>query len=187
MNGEMRKHALRRYLVFRVKVVEFLDLGAMRQKLLRGNLSVPNPVGRKPSDFADSLRTVQLSWFALLIDKNGMDAEETWDRIKSAWEIIRSFRDRAGFHADKPRAFFKARHEVIAQTQKVGEALDDFQKLFRTILHAEATELPDFPQAVDEFLDDMEKDVGAPFNRKEFKRYLIIPQASATAAKTDGG
>src|SRR5437016_3570715 len=112
MNAEMRKHALRRYLVFRMKVVEFLDIGAMRQNLRQGNLSVPNPVGRIPSDFAESLRTAQLSWFALLIDKNGLDAiklwielfpkhkkeiQETWGRIKSAWEIIRVFRDRAGF------------------------------------------------------------------------------------------
>ena len=63
------------------------------------------------------------------MDKNGMDAiklwtelfpkyrqeiKETWARINPAWDIIRTFRDGAGFHADKPRAFFKARLDVVA-------------------------------------------------------------------------
>jgi hypothetical protein len=190
MNAQMRKDALRRYLVFRVKTIEMLDIGVVRQTALAGNLSVPNPAGRFPKDFADSLRTPHLSWFALLIDKNGMDAiklwselfpkhskeiTETWARIKPAWEIIRAFRNRAGFHADKPRAFFKARHAVIANHQMVGAALQDFRTLFIKILHAEATELPDFAKEADEFLDEMEAETHSNYNRAELKRYLMIP------------
>jgi hypothetical protein len=191
---EMRKRALREYLVFRVKAIEMLDIGAVRQNAAAGSLSIQNPVGRRPSDFADSLRTPHLSWFALLIDKNGMDViklwsdlfpshkqeiKETWNRIKPAWDVIRTFRNRAGFHADKPKLFFKARHEVIAQQQRIREAIEDFQKLFRTILKAEASELPDLPQAVDEFLDELEAEHHSSFNRQEFKRYLMIPDIPA--------
>lgn len=190
VNAQMRKDALRRYLVFRVKTIEMLDIGAVRQTAAGGKLSVPNPVGRLPKDFADSLRTPHLSWFALLIDKNGMDAiklwselfpkhrdeiDETWARIKPAWNIIRGFRDRAGFHADKPTAFFRARYEVIAHQQKVATAIEDFRKLFGTILTAEVAELPDLAKAVDEFLDEMEAEQHSKYNRAEFKRYLMIP------------
>ena len=83
MNAEMRKQALRRYLVFRVKVVEFFDIGALRQGVKTQQFSVPTPVGRVSSDFADSLRTVQLSWLALLIDKSngGMHAIKLWSEL----------------------------------------------------------------------------------------------------------
>jgi hypothetical protein len=190
MNAEMRKHALRRYLVLRVKIIEFLDIGALRQGLKAQQLAVPNPVARTPADFADSLRTVQLSWLALLIDKSrdGMDAiklwselfptrmpeiQVVWNRIEQSWNLIRAFRDKAGFHADKPPAFFKARHEVLAS--HVATAIEEFQNLLRIILHAEATELPDLEQAVDDFLDEMEVQLHSRYDRAEFKRYLMLP------------
>jgi hypothetical protein len=191
MNAEMRKHALRRYLVFRVKLIEMLDIGAVRQAAASDQLSVPNPVGRIPKDFADSIRTVQLSWFALLVDKNGMDAiklwrelfpnhkkeiDETWARIKPIWDgVIRNFRNRAGFHADGPRKFFGARHDIVVQNEKISEALEDFRRLFSAIVKAEEKELPDFPKAVDDFLDEMEAEHGSKYDRQEFKRYLMIP------------
>ena len=186
----MRRDALRRYLVFRVKTIEMLDIGVVRQTAAHGKLAVPNPVGRLPKDFADSLRTPHLSWFAVLIDKNGLDVinlwsdlfpkhrkeiSETWARIQPAWDIIRSFRDKAGFHADKPKAFFRARHEVIADQQKVAQALEDFQKLFSTILQAEPAELPDLSKSVDEILDEMEAEHHSKYDRADFKRYLMLP------------
>ncbi len=143
---EMRKHALRRYLVFRVKVIEFLDIAALWQDLTRGNLCPHAPAGRKSKDFADSLRTVLLSWFALFVDKtkDGMNVielwkelfpkrktqiEEAWDRMKPAWDILRTFRNKAGFHADRPLAFFKARREILIQQKTVMMALEEFQRL----------------------------------------------------------
>ena len=189
MHAQMRKDALRRYLVFRVKMIEMLDIALLRQTAAAGNISVPNPVDRLSKDFADSLRTSHLSWFALMIDKNGMDViklwselfpkhrnqiNETWARIKPAWDIIRGFRDKAGFHADQPRAFFKARFEVVAYQKEVTVALDDFRRLCITILHAETAELPDFTNAVDEFLTEMEAERCSKYDRAEFKRYLMI-------------
>ena len=182
----MRSDALRRYLVFRIKVIEMLDIMVVRQAALDGNLAV---AGRLPKDFVDSLYTPFVSWFALLVDKNGMDViklwrelfpkhrkeiDSTWARIKPAWEIIRRFRDKAGFHADRPRAFFRARFEVIEHQQKLARALDDFQKLLNTIFDAETAELPDFEKAVGEFLDEMETEHHRKYNRAKFKRYLMI-------------
>jgi hypothetical protein len=190
VKAEMRKHALRRYLVLRVKIVEFFDMGALRQGLKNEQFTVPTPVGRISSDFADSLRTVQLSWLALLIDKNGMNAielwkelfpkhisqiEEVWDRIEPMWDVIRTFRNKAGFHADKPLAFFKARSRIIDEQKNLAAAIDDFQKLLRTILKAEASELPDFGHAVDDFLDELDAKSKRKYDRAEFKRYLLLP------------
>jgi len=192
MNAEMRKHALRRYLVFRVKVIEFFDINALWQGLNAQKFTVATPVARRPSDFAAGLRTVQLSWFVLLVDKSkdGMDAinlwselfpkhraqiQEVWARIEPTWKIIRSFRDKAGFHADKPLAFFKARNDVLVQKQQVAAAIEEFRELLGIILRAEAEELPDIEQALDDLLDELEAKLQARYNRTEFKRYLMLP------------
>jgi hypothetical protein len=191
MNPEMRKSALRRYLVLRVKLIEFLDLNAVLQGINSQQFTVSNPVGRIPSDFAAALRTVQLSWFAVLIDKSkdGMDAtklwielfpehrvqiEDVWTQIESAWITIRAFRDKAGFHADKPIAFFKARNDVLLERQSIDAAIKKFQDLLRVLLNAEAKELPDLYQAVDEFLDELEETNQLKYKRADFKRYLML-------------
>jgi hypothetical protein len=193
MSGqEMRKHALRRYIVYRVKAVEFLDLGALRRGLESGDFCPRTPVNRISTDFVESLRTVQLSWFAIFVDKSkdGMDViklwkelfpnhrhqiEEAWNRMKPAWDVLRRFRDKAGFHADKPLAFFKARREIPRQQQTITGALREFDQLSKLILRAEATELPDLEDAVDDLLDELEAGHEYHYKRNEFKRYLMIP------------
>ena len=68
MSGhEMRKSALRRYIVFRVKAIEFLDLLVLMNSLLKvggqGTLPLPSfPPNRHSRFVANSIRTVVLSW-----------------------------------------------------------------------------------------------------------------------------
>ena len=93
--------------------------------------------------------------------------------MEPSWNTIRAFRDKGGFHADKPRAFFKARREVRAS--HVPTAIEEFQNLLRVILKAEPLELPDLEQAVDDFLDEMEAGSPMQYDRTEFKRYLMLP------------
>jgi hypothetical protein len=196
MNTVMRKHALRRYLVLRVKLIEFFDFSSLRQNLNEGKTAVVTPVNRLSSAFVGSIRTAQLSWLALLIDKSrdGMDAvalwselfpkheeeiNRVWTRIEPAWDIIRTFRDKAGFHADKPAAFFKARLGISIHRQLVTDAIIEFQNLLRFILKLEVSELPDLEQEVDEFLNEMQEEHGFNPNRDDFKRYLMIPNTKA--------
>jgi hypothetical protein len=184
----MRRYALRRYLVFRVKLIEFLDMAGLWKLLGADELRPVNPAGRQPKDFADSLRTALLSWFALFIDKNGTDVielwkelfptrkaqiEEAWERMKPAWNTLRTFRNKAGFHADSPPAFFNARREILKNQSVIMRALAEFQKLQGAILNAESAELANFPASVDAFLDELEEK-GGSYNRSEFKRYLMI-------------
>jgi len=197
MNAEMKKHALRRYIVFRIKAIEFLDIAGMRQALLRGQITVPNPVGRTNSDFVSALRTTGLSWLAIFIDKSkdGMDVielwkqlfpkrkdeiEQSWKRMEPAWLLIRSFRDKAGFHADKPVAFFKARADILENEGVITAALEEFQSLMRTILHAEATELPELETALDGLLTELEGKSLYRYNRPQFKKYLMITSTANT-------
>jgi len=195
MSGhEMRKHALRRYVVFRVKAIEFIDIVVLRKCLQQDRYVPSTPVGRIASDFSDSLRTVQLSWLAVFIDqsKDGMDViklwkelfpkhrtqiEQAWARMEPTWVVLRNFRDKAGFHADKPRAFFKARTEIIRQEKIVEATLEEFDRLFTMLLKVETTELPDLESVVDDLLNELEADQSCRYNRDEFKRYLMLPNS----------
>ena|ERR1700722_19123093 len=176
---------------FGSKSLNFIDLNGIRQALLRDETAIPNPVGRANSDFVAALRTTGLSWLAIFIDKSkgGMDVielwkqlfpkreteiEDAWKKIEPAWKYVRSFRDKAGFHADKSVAFFKARADVIENEQSISRALQAFQGIMRIILTAEPTELPELEAALDELLDELETTSSYRYNRPEFKRYLII-------------
>lgn len=187
-----KRNTLRRYLVLRIKLLEFLDLAAIRKAISSDRLAVENPVGRISSDFADSLRTMQLSYLALFVDKSrdGMNAiklwkevfpehlqviDLTWKEIEPAWELIRQFRNKAGFHADKPEYFFEARSAVVLKSELIASALQSFQSLLRDIFVWEAAITPALSSTLDELLDHLEKKPGVKFNRSEFRRYLMLP------------
>ena len=193
----MRKSALRRYVVFRIKAMEFLDLNTIRDGLIKGAINYAGQM--RPSKFmAESARTVILSYFALFVDKNGLNVielwkelfpkhrklvEETWARIEPTWRIIREFRDRAGFHADKPMKFFGARYRILKERPKVDAALTEFMILFRFILSAETNgELPDFEAEIDSLLDELETVQPAPYQREQFKAFLMLVDRSKAGA-----
>jgi hypothetical protein len=195
LNAQLRKVFLRRYIVYRIKAIEFFDLSAIRQALLANQTTVPTPVGRTNEDFSNGLRTVLLSWMALFIDKSkdGMDVipmwkelfptlakdiDAAWKQMEPTWDTIRTFRDRAGFHADTPLKFFQARSGIITNQAAVTKALEEFEKLQRKILNSEGTTLPDLEAALDALLDELEQAQQRKYKRDEFKRYLIIPNTS---------
>jgi hypothetical protein len=214
-----RQRALRNYVVFRVKAMEFLDILALynclraipmnQDELFAAKKAVPQGlvplVGflafRPPKFSADSLKTVALSWFALFIDKNGMDVIDlwcevfpkhatktraAWKRMEPAWQILRDFRNQVGFHADSPIRFFGARHKVRKDWTTVEAALKEFHSLFYFFLNAEAAEIgAELEPALESLLDELEKlHGGAKFQREQFKAYLMLADMKAAAAPT---
>src|SRR5579884_2875580 len=75
-----RRDALRRYIVFRVKAIEFLDLVTLWRGLKMKEFFPYTPVGRTQNDIAWSMRTVALSWLALFVDKSkgALNVIELW-------------------------------------------------------------------------------------------------------------
>jgi hypothetical protein len=208
-----RQKALRSYIILRIKAMEFFDIlalfnclranttreeemTAVKDQVPQGLVPLISFLAFRPSRFsADSLRTVAVSWFALFIDKNGMDAIKVWSQVfpghankvhtawrkmEPSWQILRTFRNRAGFHADKPMKFFAARHQLRKEWPKVQSALDEFKKLFDFFLKAEGTELgTELAPALDLLLDELEKKHGSTFQREQFKAYLMIADPTA--------
>jgi hypothetical protein len=198
---EIRKSALRRYIVFRIKAIEFLDLSALRTSLLHPSLnSSPIPLPsfppfREARFVSDSLRTVALSWFSVFIDKSkdGMDVIDLWSTVfpkhaskvqaawksmEPSWNILREFRDRAGFHADKPLRFFTARARIAKERKQLEATLNQFEELLKFFLKAEATDLgSELEPALDSLLDELESaDRNRKYQRDRFKAYLMIPK-----------
>jgi hypothetical protein len=57
-------------------------------------------------------------------------------------------------------------------TRQVEAAMVEFEKLFKFFLKAEEKELPDLEEALDDLLDELEKDHGSTFKREQFKAYI---------------
>ena len=49
--NEMRKSALRRYIIFRIKAMEFLDLNTIRDGLLKGGINYAAHVRQRVAAF----------------------------------------------------------------------------------------------------------------------------------------
>lgn len=101
--------------------------------------------------------------------------------MEPAWDVLREFRDRAGFHADAPEKFFGARHRFQKEWPTVEAALVEFQALLEFFLKAEEKELAnEFEPALDSLLNDLEKQLGGnKFNREQTKAYLMLPNAQS--------
>jgi hypothetical protein len=90
------------------------------------------------------------------------------------WPILQEFRNRAGVHADKPLKFFSARNWIRLESKQVDVVLGEFEVLLKFFLNAEFEELPDLEAALDTLLDELEKTHDVPYQRKQFKAYLMI-------------
>jgi hypothetical protein len=172
------------------------ELAAIKNQVPQGLVPLISFLAFRPPQYsADSLKTVAVSWFALFIDKNGMDAinvwsqvfpahaskvQAAWKKMESSWQILRTFRNRAGFHADEPMKFFAARHQRRKEWPRVQAVLDEFKKLFDFFLKTEGTELgAELESALDSLLDELEKKRGSKFQRAQFKAYLMIVDPTA--------
>jgi len=191
---QLRKNALRRYLVYRMKLMELIHFYLLWSSLNENAFYPENSLGQDGPDFADSLRTACLSWYCTIVDQSsdGLNIFELWrllfprhlrkiDRVWSEvepeWEVLREFRDKCGFHADTANKYFAARQRV-RETPKCAKALQRFLTLAIFFLRKEDQELPDFVSEVEECLLNVELGCNVSVNRDRFKRLLILPRGN---------
>jgi hypothetical protein len=180
----------------RMKLMELTHLYLLWMELKTTKRSPENILGQGPEDFMESLRVPCLCWFATLVDKSkdGLDilelwkilfpkhrkkVEALWRKIEPSWSIIRDFRDRAGFHADKPQRYWDAQVTILRNSKAVIKALQEFLNLAILLLKEEAEALPDFEGEIDHVLLDVElrhKDFRIA-NRQKLKRMFGLPIA----------
>lgn len=189
----MRRDALRRYFVFRLKLIELFHLHLLWCSLADDKFTPENVMEHSGRDFAESVRTALLSWYCTIVDqtRGGLNIFNVWlevfpnrqqeiervrQEVEPHWEVLKTFRDKCGFHADSPRNYFLAKQKVLDNPQ-TAKAVQDFLDLAKTLINAEETELQDFVPEVETFMLDFELEPGnRGINRNAMKRLLILPR-----------
>ena len=189
----MRRDALRRYVLFRMKSLELLHFYLLTAALTEHGYTPPNDLQHDGTDFANSVRTACIGWLATIVDqtregmnvfdlwrqlfpKHGKEIERVWKVMEPQMEVIKEFRDRVAFHVDTPLKFFAARDKVRTPSPALAAAVQSFMDLEILLLRKEDEELPDFVPAAEELLLDLELQLGISINREWFKRALILPR-----------
>jgi hypothetical protein len=186
----MRRDALRRYLVFRMKLIEVFHFSLLWAPLSRERFVPENVMGHQGRDFAASVRTAMLGWFCTIVDqsdgglnifhiwrelfpKHRKRIDRLWKEIEPHWQILRTFRDKCAFHADTPRNYFAAKQKILDNPQ-VAKAVQDFLDLTKFFINKEDEELPDFVPEVEACLLDVELEFDLSINRESMRELLIL-------------
>jgi hypothetical protein len=194
----MRKDDLRRYVIYRMKSLELLHFYLLLFDLNNKRYCPENMLGHDARMFASSIRTVTISWLATFVDqsRDGMNVfdlwrrlfpkhrkeiDRVWKRLEPQLELIKTFRDRVGFHADTPLKYFAARDRIRGKNPELQAAMDSFMKLQIKLYKCEDQELPDFVSAAEELLLDVELRQKISIDRDWFKKALILRRGNYRA------
>jgi len=194
--NEMRKHALRRYVICRIKDIELIHLNLILSELRENKFTPENLMGHKSDDFARSMQIVGLGWFATLVDqsRDGLNIfdvwrqlfpkhldkiDQVWKEIEPAWNIIRTHRDKVAFHADKPSVYFKAMFDTAQNMDSIVKALDGFLALSSFFSKIEGDELPEFNEVTKEMIKEIGEQLGCEINPEWFRKLLLPSKEEA--------
>jgi len=190
----MRRDALRRYFVFRMKLIELFHFHSLMDDLANEKFVPTNIMDHDGREFAASLRTALLSWYCTIVDQTqgGLNVFNVWRElfprhrdeiarvrleVEQHWEALRNFRDKCGFHADTPRNYFLAKQNLLSNPQTV-KAMQDFLDLAKMLVLREEEELPDFVDEVETCVLDLELTEGLRVRRETLKKLLILPRGN---------
>jgi hypothetical protein len=191
---QLRRDALRRYFVFRMKLIELFHFHLLFSALADEKFVPENIMEHEGRDFAYSVRTALLSWYCTIVDRTdgGLNIFYVWRelfpnhrdeiekvraKVEPDWEILKNFRDKCGFHADTPRNYFLAKQRLLDNLQVV-ESMQEFLDLAKKLIKLEDAELIDFVPVVETALLDFELEGIFRVNRNAMKRLLILPHGN---------
>jgi hypothetical protein len=187
----MRKHALQRYFIYRLKLMELIHFYNLWNDLSSGRFVPPSGTGHHTGrDYAQSLKTVCLSWFCTIVDQSngGMDVfdlwrllfpkhreeiDHLWNEIEPRWNILRDFRNNCGFHASPPGKYFGARQR-LKESPDVATAMQDFLKLATRFLNIETEELPEFVPEVEACVKELSLKSDIHVSRQFLQKMSIL-------------
>jgi len=193
---QMRRDALRRYLVYKMKLMELIHLNVLWRELNDEKFAPANAMNHTGREFSQSLRIFILSSFCTIVDQsNGglnvfklwrelfpkhlKEIDHLWNEIEPRWKILRDFRDNCGFHGSTPKRYFEAKQQLL-DNPEVAVAVQTFLRLAKRFLDLQDEELPDFASEVESFLLDLELESNISVSRDALKRLLILPRGNYT-------
>jgi len=181
---------LRRYAVFRIKLIELLHLTALTRDISSALYCPTNTLGHEARHFSDTLYGLTISSFISITDPNGTDVKPIWlilfpkhsraieriwtSNITPGWKVMKAFRDSAGFHGDKPQKYFAARLSLATGGAAVIKAPDSFHSLSACLHRRESKELPEFLAESEQLLLGVEIRHRKSFNRRWLREMGLI-------------
>jgi hypothetical protein len=191
---QLKRDALRRYFIFRLKLIELFHLHLLMEALVDEKFVPENIMGHEGRDFAYTVRTALLSWYCTIVDRTegGLNIFNVWRelfpnhrdeieqvraKVEPDWEILKNFRDKCGFHADTPRNYFLAKQKLLDNLQVVN-SMQEFLDLAKKLIKLEDTELLDFVPEVERALFNFELEGIFNVNRSAMKKLLILPRGN---------
>src|SRR5882672_2743239 len=189
--AELRRDALQRYVVYRLKMQELLHYELLFLALDAGEFCPENIIDHDSAEFASSMRTVAVSWWITFVDRNGLDVfdlwrelfprhkariNKLWKQIVPTWKVLVNYRNRCGFHADKPMRYFGAKAGLLDSGKLVTKDMQDFITLSVFLMRKEEKEILDLADAAEDLLLNVELKFGygvnvQPSGKLAFFRY----------------
>jgi hypothetical protein len=188
--AELRRDALQRYVIYRLKMQELLHYELLFLSLDAGEFCPENIMDHESAEFASSMRTVAVSWWVTFVDKNGLDVfdlwrelfpkhkakiNKLWKQIEPTWKVLVNYRNRCGFHADKPMRYFAAKAGLLDNGKRVTKDMQDFITLSVFLMRKEEKEIPDLADAAEDLLLNVELKFGYAVKRAAFRKAGILP------------
>ncbi len=174
------------YLVYRVKLNELIHLNFLFDDLNRKE----SVSGLDAKVVAETLRTAVIAWFCTIVDKRGLNIFDLWIRIYPQYQkrirlvrlaiyphvqLIRAFRDKAAFHAERNFSdFLKPRLELLKETKPIVKALQHFLKLAEFLMRREEVAIPRLSSRLLDVILDTELKLKCSINRQWFIKGNIV-------------
>jgi hypothetical protein len=189
--------AIRQYVVYQLKLIELLHIWLLSFHLRDSGLVPENVMGHGTDRFVETLLGLQAITFMSIADANNstnirtiwkvlfpLHAEaidRVWSRsIQPGQDLMKSFRDQAGAHGDKPEKYFAGKLSLMRNSGIVLKSLQSFNALSICLLKRQAKELPEMESDIETALLGIELALGNEFvfNREWLREMHLIPKGS---------
>jgi len=183
-----RDEALGEYLVYQIKLYEFLHMFQINLDLMKHKYAPENSLGHKTEDFFATTRVALYGLFASLMDPqphalNVFDVwvalypeeeariRETWRAIEPHVQLMRDYRNDISFHANKDlRRYFRTRSAFQGNADVLVPAMQQFWDLAAYLIRNQSKALPDFAREIEPIL----RKVIAEEDIEQAKGYFIV-------------
>jgi hypothetical protein len=183
-----RDEALEEYLVYQIKLYEFLHMFQINVDLMKHKYAPENALGHKAEDFFATTRVALYGLFSSLMDPQphalnvfdvwvtlypGEEARicETWKAIEPHVQLMRDYRNDVSFHANKDlRRYFRTRSAFQDNAAALVPAMQQFWDLAAYLIRNQSEALPNFAKEIEPIL----RKVIADEDIEQAKAYFIV-------------
>lgn len=165
-----RSEALEEYLVYQIRLFEFLHIFQIILDIKEGRYNPTNPMGHGPNDFVRTVRTMSYGQFSSLMDPQNhalnvfdvwvvlfpqkeKEIVETWRMVEPHIQLVRAYRNDVASHANKNfRRYMETRQTFNEKFDEIIPAMQAFWGLAADLIRNQTKALPGFRNEIEPLL-----------------------------------